>query len=169
MSGTASAWSAISKYRRDSRVRSGTALHRRSDGCSLLTPAGAAGGFTKIWLEPGQTGTAVFELGSRAFAHWCADAHDWKIEAGHRIEAGASSSDIRLDVQFWAIADQVSSPDPAPIFSPVPPAMRADWDGLSGPLIAAPITRITIDDVERWAKLLTGHSPFHEKNGARPG
>ena len=79
-------------------------------------------GFTKIWLEPGQTGTAVFELGSRAFAHWCADAHDWKIEAGqYRIEAGASSSDIRLDGSVRVLsADQVSSPDPAlaPYFQP---------------------------------------------------
>ncbi|GAB5451195.1 MAG: glycoside hydrolase family 3 C-terminal domain-containing protein [Halioglobus sp.] len=79
-------------------------------------------GFTKIWLEPGQTGTAVFELGSRAFAHWCADTHDWKIEEGeYRIEIGASSSDIRMDGPIRVLsADQISPPDPAlaPYFEP---------------------------------------------------
>ncbi|MCB1690448.1 MAG: glycoside hydrolase family 3 C-terminal domain-containing protein [Halioglobus sp.] len=79
-------------------------------------------GFTKIWLEPGQTGKAVFELGSRAFAHWCADAHAWKIEEGECcIEVGASSADIRMDGPVRVLStDQVSPRDPAlaPYFEP---------------------------------------------------
>jgi beta-glucosidase len=78
--------------------------------------------FARIWLEPGETGSVVFELGSRAFAHWCSDSHGWQVEGGeYRIEVGASSADICLDgVVRLASTDRVKPRDPAlaPYFEP---------------------------------------------------
>ena len=52
--------------------------------------------FTKLMLERGQTGTARFELGPRAFAFWDPDGGGWTVEAGQfDLLVGASSRDIR--------------------------------------------------------------------------
>ncbi|MCB1846507.1 MAG: glycoside hydrolase family 3 C-terminal domain-containing protein [Halieaceae bacterium] len=78
--------------------------------------------FAKVWLEPGQTGTVVFELGSRAFAHWCTHARDWRVAPGeYRVEVGASCADIRLDCALQVLSTHQAGPrDPAlaPYFEP---------------------------------------------------
>lgn len=52
--------------------------------------------FEKVSLRAGETKTVSFELGSRAFAYWDKDIHDWYVAAGdYMIEAGASSRDIK--------------------------------------------------------------------------
>jgi len=63
---------------------------------SVLRPESQLKGFTKLGLGPGETATARFSLGSRAFAHWDADAGGWAAGSGEfEIRVGASSRDIR--------------------------------------------------------------------------
>ncbi len=51
--------------------------------------------FAKVELQPGETKTAVFELGKRAFAYWNTEIHDWHVETGNfRIMIGKSSRAI---------------------------------------------------------------------------
>ena len=96
--------------------------------------------FAKIWLEPGQTGTVVFELGSRAFAHWCTHAHDWRVAEGeYRIEVGASCADIRLDAAIQVLSrDQAGPRNPAlaPYFEP---AKRAFDEPAFAALLGRPL------------------------------
>ncbi len=122
-------------------------LYVATEARTVYRPRRELRGFAKIWLEPGQTGTAVFELGVRAFAHWCAEAHDWRVEPGeYRIEAAASSADVRLHgaVQVQS-ADQSGTRAPAlaPYFEP---GKRAFGDAAFGALLrrsppAVPSTR----------------------------
>lgn len=54
-------------------------------------------GFSKIELEPGQTGTVRIPLSGRAFAYYNSKWNKWQIAKGeYDIEIGASSRDIRL-------------------------------------------------------------------------
>ena len=72
-------------------------LYVGGDTHNVYRPRRELRDFVKVWLEPGQTDTVVFELGHRSFAHWDRDVHDWTVEAGdYRIEVGASSADLRL-------------------------------------------------------------------------
>ena len=85
----------------------------------LQRPARELAGFAKLWLDPGETGTATIELVERAFAHWdptgdaglgerlagsfmntrAGSRHPdpgWWIDAGaYGVEVGASVADIR--------------------------------------------------------------------------
>lgn len=55
-------------------------------------------GFDKVFLAPGETGTARRTLDSRAFSYWEDTIHDWYAEPGlYQVEAAASSRDIRLE------------------------------------------------------------------------
>lgn len=64
---------------------------------SVSRPIRELKGFEKVFLQPGESRTARFHLGSRAFACWNTENRDWKIEPGiYLIEAGASSRDLRL-------------------------------------------------------------------------
>ncbi|MCP5195152.1 MAG: glycoside hydrolase family 3 C-terminal domain-containing protein [Pseudomonadales bacterium] len=99
--------------------------------------------FAKIWLEPGQTGTVVFELGSRAFAHWCTHAQDWRVVQGeYRIEVGASCVDIRLDAATQVLSPHQAGPrDPAlaPYFEP---AKRAFDEAAFAALLGRPLPSV---------------------------
>ena len=53
-------------------------------------------GFRKVFLAPGESATARFELDERSFAHWDVAAHDWRVRAGdYELRIGASSRDVR--------------------------------------------------------------------------
>lgn len=58
-------------------------------------------GFRKVSLEPGQTETVTFEIGSDALSWFDAGKHEWVVEPG-AFEAliGAASDDIRSKVAF---------------------------------------------------------------------
>ena len=54
-------------------------------------------GFTKRWIEPGETQTVVRSLVPRDFCYWSEDHDDWVLETGSFVlMVGASSDDIRL-------------------------------------------------------------------------
>lgn len=54
-------------------------------------------GFSKIFLQPGESRQVEIGLNSRAFAFWDESSKGWKVDAGEFvIEAGSSSRDIRL-------------------------------------------------------------------------
>lgn len=64
---------------------------------SVERPAHELKDFHKVWLEPGETKTVVFELGQEAFAFFDEKRGAFAVEKGeYLIEAGASSRDIRL-------------------------------------------------------------------------
>jgi beta-glucosidase len=54
-------------------------------------------GFTKLKLQPGQTGTATFKLRKRDLSYWDVGRQQWVVPSGRfTISVGASSRDIRL-------------------------------------------------------------------------
>ncbi|MCR5450819.1 MAG: glycoside hydrolase family 3 C-terminal domain-containing protein [Solobacterium sp.] len=60
----------------------------------LYRPAKELKGFVKIYLEPGESKEACFELDERSFAVW---SEGWKVPGGvYTIGLGASVKDIRL-------------------------------------------------------------------------
>lgn len=54
-------------------------------------------GFAKLKLEPGQSGTATFNLRRRDLSYWDVGQQNWVVPSGEfGIGVGASSRDIRL-------------------------------------------------------------------------
>lgn len=54
-------------------------------------------GFTKIFLRPGETKTAEFELDSRSFSWFCTERHEWFLESGeYEAEIAKSSQNVIL-------------------------------------------------------------------------
>ncbi|MBA3672967.1 MAG: glycoside hydrolase family 3 C-terminal domain-containing protein, partial [Gemmatimonadaceae bacterium] len=54
-------------------------------------------GFARVHLMPRQTKTVSFRVPASSFAYWDAARQRWQVESGPvRLEAGASSADIRL-------------------------------------------------------------------------
>ncbi len=70
-------------------------------------------GFEKLFLQAGETGTAVFELSSRDFAYWDVNQHGWRVEAGeYELRASASSRDVRLKTSVQVEAEGGGAPVP---------------------------------------------------------
>lgn len=69
--------------------------------CSVMRPAKELKGFTKVYLEPGETRNVEFTLGKDDLAYFDADAHAWVTEPGEFHAHVASASDnIRSTVKF---------------------------------------------------------------------
>ena len=86
-------------------------LYIGADTHGVYRPRRELRDFVKVWLEPGQTHTVVFELGRRGFAYWDKDVHDWMVEAGdYRIEIGASSADLRLSCGLKVLSGTAATP-----------------------------------------------------------
>ncbi len=68
----------------------------KKDG-SVVRPVRELRAFDKIELNPGETKTVEFVLGSRAFAYWEMEISDWFVESGaYEIQIGKSASEIIL-------------------------------------------------------------------------
>ncbi len=68
----------------------------KKDG-SVVRPVRELRAFDKIELNPGETKTVEFVLGSRAFAYWEMEIGDWFVESGaYEIQIGKSASEIIL-------------------------------------------------------------------------
>ena len=53
-------------------------------------------GFSKIFLEPGESRVVEIEVPVSKLAHWDEQQNDWRVETGkYELEVGASSRDIR--------------------------------------------------------------------------
>ena len=99
--------------------------------------------FVKVWLEPGQTHTAAFELGRRGFAYWDGDVHDWIVEAGdYRIEIGASSADLRLSCNVKVLSCAVVKPPNPDLQAYFEPRKRAFDTATFTALLGQPIPEI---------------------------
>lgn len=68
-------------------------LYVGQDVCKNVTrPVKELKGFEKVWLQPGETKTVTFTLGSRAFAYWDVSVHNWVIDSGtFTVSVGKSS------------------------------------------------------------------------------
>jgi beta-glucosidase len=63
----------------------------------VVQPPRALRGFANLRLRPGQTKTARFRLGPRAFSYWDEVSADWRVAPGcYRVMIGRSSRDVRL-------------------------------------------------------------------------
>lgn len=69
-------------------------------------------GFVKTELEPGETKTVVFKLDQRSFAWYSEEKKDWYASGGnYRIQASASSRDIRASVDICLQKDEKKIPN----------------------------------------------------------
>ena len=58
-------------------------------------------GFSKVWLEPGETKTVSVDLDRSALSFFDAARHEWVAEPGRfDVLVGSSSQDIRGTVSF---------------------------------------------------------------------
>ena len=79
---------------------------------TIFRPDRELKGFTKIFLEPGESKTVTLELEKRAFAFYDTELGDWHVESGDfEILVGASSRDIRL-CEKVAVTSDVDAPCP---------------------------------------------------------
>jgi len=63
----------------------------------VIRPVHELKGFTKVFLNPGETKTVQFVLDKRAFAYFNAEVHEWFVESGeYEIEIAKSSQNIVL-------------------------------------------------------------------------
>ncbi len=119
-------------------------LYIGTDAHRIYRPRRELRDFVKVWLEPGQTRTVVFELGRRGFAYWDETAHDWVVEASdYRIEIGASSADLRLSCSFSVLSGAVVTPSNSALQTYFAPAKRDfDTDAFTA-LLGQPIPTTT--------------------------
>ncbi len=69
--------------------------------CSVLRPAKELKGFRKIYLNPGETRTVTFTVGTEDLSYFDSGAHRWIAEPGKFTAAvGSASDDIRTSVSF---------------------------------------------------------------------
>lgn len=102
-------------------------LYVRPPQDGIHRPVRELKGFQKVFLRPGESKTAVFQLGGRAFALW---QDGWKVPAGtYGVEAGGLSAQIRVDgetlpVPSWQAGSWYESCQGAPT--------QAGWEAMLG-------------------------------------
>ena len=118
-------------------------LYIGADTHSVYRPRRELRGFVKVWLEPGQTHTVVFELGRRGFAYWDKDVHDWTVEAGdYRIEIGASSADLRLSCGLKVLSGTAATPPNPALQTYFEPRKRVFDTAAFTALLGQPIPKV---------------------------
>lgn len=71
-------------------------VYLASKDASMDRPPKELGGFEKIQLPPGETGTVEIELDGEDLAYFDVDYGDWAVEDGaYSVLVGSSSRDIR--------------------------------------------------------------------------
>ena len=86
-------------------------LYVHDTEASVARPVWELKGFSKLALEPGETGTATFTLGARDLSFWSETVHDWVLEAGEfELAVGASSRDLRTSCSAHVDAPRVAAP-----------------------------------------------------------
>lgn len=72
-------------------------VYVRNAPASVSRPVRELRGYTKVWLEPGETRTVIVGLGIDAFAFWSTPHERFVVESGvYAIEAGPHSRDLPL-------------------------------------------------------------------------
>ncbi|MFD8202286.1 glycoside hydrolase family 3 C-terminal domain-containing protein [Streptomyces sp. NPDC059701] len=106
-------------------------------GSEVARPPRELRAFASVFLAPGESREAVVELTRADLAHYSEREGGWRVEGGvHRIEAGASSRDIRLS------ADLTLDGDPSRLRLTGRNTL-AEWLGhpVGGPLLAERFAR----------------------------
>jgi beta-glucosidase len=86
-------------------------LYVHDTDASVARPVWELKGFTKLALDPGETGTATFTLVARDLSFWSEVVHDWVLEAGEfELAVGASSRDLRTSCSVHVEAPRVAAP-----------------------------------------------------------
>lgn len=76
-------------------------LYLSDVSASVYRPVTELKGFSKLWLEPGETATAVIELDQRTMSYWDEERDDWKVEPGTFIvRVGRSSRNFEFEEAF---------------------------------------------------------------------
>jgi len=64
---------------------------------SVPRPVKELKGFSKVWLDPGETERVTLSLDRRAFSFYDVKKHEWNAEPGaYTILVGSSSTQIEL-------------------------------------------------------------------------
>ncbi|MEZ7951743.1 MAG: glycoside hydrolase family 3 C-terminal domain-containing protein [Halioglobus sp.] len=118
-------------------------LYIGADTHGVYRPRRELRDFVKVWLEPGQTHTVVFELGRRGFAYWDKDVHDWMVEAGdYRIEIGASSADLRLSCGLKVLSGTAATPPNPALQAYLEPGKRTFDTAAFTALLGQPMPKV---------------------------
>ena len=118
-------------------------LYIGADTHNVYRPRRELRDFVKVWLEPGQTRTVVFNLGRRAFAYWDKDVHEWMVEAGdYRIGVGASSADLRLSCGLKVLSGTAAIPPNPALQAYLEPGNRTFDTAAFTALLGQPIPKV---------------------------
>jgi beta-glucosidase len=104
---------------------------------SVARPERELAGFTKVYLNPGQSRQVSIPVDPQAMAFWSTRDHRWVVEGGsYVIAVGASSRDLRLQASIEIDGDQPARP--LTLTSTI-----AEWleDPVGGPLLRAALHR----------------------------
>ena len=72
-------------------------LYVACPGSRLFRPRRELKGFSKVFLQPGESRACVIPLDDKAFRYFHVGNHRWEVEGGtYTLEVGASAEDIRL-------------------------------------------------------------------------
>ncbi|MER7625234.1 glycoside hydrolase family 3 C-terminal domain-containing protein [Streptomyces sp. NPDC126503] len=75
-------------------------------GSEVARPPRELRAFTSVFLAPGESREAAVELARADLAHYSEREGGWRVEGGaYRVEAGASSRDIRLSAEVTVTGD----------------------------------------------------------------
>ncbi|MDN3260856.1 glycoside hydrolase family 3 C-terminal domain-containing protein [Streptomyces sp. CSDS2] len=75
-------------------------------GSEVARPPRELRAFASVFLAPGESRAAEVELARTDLAHYSEREGGWRVEGGaHRVEAGASSRDIRLSAEVTVTGD----------------------------------------------------------------
>ena len=112
-------------------------LYLHHPDSTAYRPEQALAAFERVQLEPGETREIQLTLDRRAFAHWCVEQQDWRVEGGpFELRVGASSRDIRLRQRVDIAGDEgpFEAVAPACYHHPAHPFEPSDEDfeGLLG-------------------------------------
>lgn len=85
-------------------------------------------GFTKVYLEPGESRTASIPIDARSLAYYTQRTDSWDVDAGdYRIHVGGSSVDLPLNRTLTTLMDQqLTTRDSNPLPAPVQQAVQVD-------------------------------------------
>jgi beta-glucosidase len=83
-------------------------------------------GFTKVYLEPGESKTVSIPLDSRSLAYYVDNTDSWNVDAGKfRIRVGTNSADLALNQTLTTLyPEQLTTRDSNPLPAPLRKAVQ---------------------------------------------
>ena len=98
----------------------------RASQSLVYRPAKELKGFTKVYLEPGETKEVTFTFGREELQYWSIKLDKWVVEGGaYDVMIGASSADIRLSEEV-AVKSKDSLADEYDWYEIAPHYFKAD-------------------------------------------